>query len=251
MAQILIHVRKTETETQLRDVLMSNGHAAVIQDPSKGSLEQVIHRFAVVVFEFEDPRFEACLHCAAEACAAVIVLVDAEHVGTCARRLQSQLGDYIVRPFRVEELIARVDATVRIREVNHIDVLSVSDVKLIPAKHQVFKRGNLVELAPREYALLLFLMQNPGVVFARERLIECIWGNAGAAALHDGTRTVDMHVRRLRSKLGLEDVIITVQKMGYRLDGSLHKQMEGGAWENGGQQHDANNCIAIQQKYID
>lgn len=133
------------------------------------------------------------------------------------RGLDQGADDYITKPFGVMELVSRVKALLRRaapREAEH-EVLVSGGIELDSDKRTVRVRGREVELTFKEYELLSALMNNKGVVLSRDRLINEVWGYDFAGE----TRTVDMHVKTLRQKLGEEGrSIVTVRNVGYRMD---------------------------------
>ena len=130
------------------------------------------------------------------------------------RGLATGADDYIVKPFSISELIARVQAVLRRARPSHIArVLSVGDIELDRESHRVRRGGREVHIAPTEFKLLEFLMQSPGRVFSREQLLDGIWGNE----VYVDDRTVDVHVGRLRKSLG-RGPIRTVRSGGYAFD---------------------------------
>ncbi len=134
------------------------------------------------------------------------------------RGLETGADDYVTKPFSPRELLARVGAVLRrVRPALAGEQLSYADLDLDVNAHRVRRAGRPVQLGPTEYRLLRHLMENPGRVFSRERLLDAVWS-------HDSdidARTVDVHVRRLRKALnegGLPDLIRTVRSAGYSLD---------------------------------
>lgn len=134
------------------------------------------------------------------------------------RGLDTGADDYVTKPFSPRELMARVAAVLRrIRPAMAGEKLVYGDIELDVTAHRVRRAGKNVQLGPTEYRLLHHLMENPGRVFSRDRLLDAVWG-------HDpeiDARTVDVHVRRLRKALnGVDqpDVIRTVRSAGYSLD---------------------------------
>jgi two-component system phosphate regulon response regulator PhoB len=126
--------------------------------------------------------------------------------------------DYVVKPFSVPELLARVKALLRRASPERVaDTLKVGPISLDRAGHRVMRSGRAVELGPTEYRLLEALLENPGRVLSRGQLIDRVWGTASEV----DERTVDVHVGRLRKALirGREpDPIRTVRGAGYAIE---------------------------------
>lgn len=121
--------------------------------------------------------------------------------------------DYIVKPFEMLELIARVN--VILRRIQKEEIVSVGKIKVDVKKRKVTLDGKEIVLAPQEYNLLEVFIRNRNIALSREKLLEVAWGYD-----YEGeTKTVDVHVQRLRKKLGLEKEIKTITKLGYRLEG--------------------------------
>ena len=139
------------------------------------------------------------------------------------RGLGTGADDYVVKPFSVPELIARVSALLRRASPERVaDVLSFGDIEIDREKKRVSRAGRAVDLGPTEYRLLEFLMERPGRVFTREQLLDGVWGSD----IYIDERTVDVHVGRLRKALNLghiSDPIRTVRGSGYALDDRFGK----------------------------
>ena len=139
------------------------------------------------------------------------------------RGLATGADDYIVKPFSVPELSARVRALLRRALPERLaDVLSFGDLEVDREKKRVSRSGRPIDLGPTEYRLLEFLMERPGRVFSREQLLDGVWGSE----VYIDERTVDVHVGRLRKALnrGREaDPIRTVRGAGYALDDRFGK----------------------------
>lgn len=129
--------------------------------------------------------------------------------------LDGGADDYIAKPFGMMELVARIKAVLR-RSVNHTgqDLIEYRGLKILPASHQVYADGEEVSLTLKEYELLKYLLQNLGTVLTRDQLLNYVWGYD-----FDGeTRTVDVHIRTLRQKLGeAGECIKTIRGVGYRI----------------------------------
>jgi two-component system phosphate regulon response regulator PhoB len=134
------------------------------------------------------------------------------------RGLDTGADDYVVKPFAMSELVARIRALLRRTRPELVDErLEYADLILDRARHRVTRGETDIHLGPTEYRLLDFLMQRPGRVFSRERLLDAVWG----ANTYVEVRTVDVHVGRLRKALRLPnapDLIRTVRSAGYALD---------------------------------
>ena len=121
--------------------------------------------------------------------------------------------DYIIKPFETLELLARVSAVLR-RTQKLDNNFSLDGMTADFASRKVYMNGSEVELTPREFELLEAFIINRNIALSREKLLELAWGYE----YFGNTRTVDVHVQKLRSKLGLENRIKTVYKIGYRLE---------------------------------
>ena len=120
--------------------------------------------------------------------------------------------DYVVKPFGIMELQARVKAVLRRTERRGDRVLTWGDVELDPAAREVHKAGKPVELTYKEFELLKLLFSRRGVALTRDEILQAVWDYDYTGE----TRTVDMHVKALRQKLG-EDIITTVRGVGYKM----------------------------------
>jgi two-component system phosphate regulon response regulator PhoB len=139
------------------------------------------------------------------------------------RGLSTGADDYVVKPFSVPELSARVRALLRRAAPERLaDVLSFGDLEVDREKKRVSRAGQAIDLGPTEYRLLEFLMERPGRVFSREQLLDGVWGSE----VYIDERTVDVHVGRLRKALNrghVTDPIRTVRGSGYALDDKFAK----------------------------
>lgn len=121
--------------------------------------------------------------------------------------------DYIAKPFEMLELLARVEAVLR-RTMKKRNSFSTEEFSIDFDSRQIFCRGQAVDCTPKEYELLETLVINRNLALSRERLLELVWGYD----FEGDTRTVDVHIQKLRKKLGLENQIKTVYKLGYRME---------------------------------
>ena len=132
--------------------------------------------------------------------------------------LEMGADDYVVKPFSPKELIARIRAVLRrARPAAEARVLRAGAVTIDPMRHQVDVAGTAVELTPKEFDLLRALVEAAGRVLSREQLLERVWGYTRGGDIE--SRTVDVHVRRLRAKLGdTGRRIATLKGVGYRFE---------------------------------
>ncbi|GGO97872.1 response regulator transcription factor [Wenjunlia tyrosinilytica] len=152
-------------------------------------------------------------------CAVPLIVVTAR----CEERdivqgLRAGADDYVVKPFRMSELMARIDA-VRRRTGGNADPrptagpVRVTDVEIDPARRTVTVGGSEVRLTRREFDVLAFLAARPGEVHSREEILDRIWGDAFLGT----SRSLDVHVAGIRAKTGRPDLVRTVHGFGYRL----------------------------------
>jgi len=177
----------------------------------------------VVLLDWMLPRLsglEACRQIKAtpEGRAAAIIMVSARsEEGDRIRGLDVGADDYIVKPYSVAELLARVRANLRrVRPVASGQVLEAGDIRLDPESWRVTRSGAALHLGPTEFRLLGALMERPGKVWTRDALLDRVWGRE----IYIDVRTVDVHVGRLRKALcahGGDDPIRTVRGAGYSM----------------------------------
>ncbi|GAA5150932.1 MtrAB system response regulator MtrA [Pseudonocardia eucalypti] len=130
--------------------------------------------------------------------------------------LESGADDYVIKPFKPKELVARIRARLRRTDAEPSEMLTIGEVNIDVPGHQVTRNGQHISLTPLEFDLLVALARKPRQVFTREVLLEQVWGYRHAA----DTRLVNVHVQRLRSKVERDperpEVVLTVRGVGYK-----------------------------------
>lgn len=143
-----------------------------------------------------------------------VIFITAKHeVKDRVRGLKLGAEDYLVKPFEVVELVARVEVVLR-RFNKTAQRLEAGDVLVDMEAHKVTKAGKTIILTNKEYGLLVLFIQNKNVALFKETLYEKVWGDDYLA----DSRTLELHVQRLRRKMGWENNLLAVYKVGYRLE---------------------------------
>ena len=142
----------------------------------------------------------------------VIFITAKNSVDDRVKGLRMGAEDYIVKPFEVMELLARVEVVLR-RYQKTEDLLTVGELTIDMRSLQVQRNGETILLTKKEWDLMLLFAQNPGAALYRETIYERVWGGEYPV----GSRVVDLHIQRLRKKIGWEDKLQTVNRVGYRL----------------------------------
>ena len=159
---------------------------------------------------------EVCRQIRAESDVPIIMLTAKSDTEDVVRGLESGADDYVPKPFKPAELVARVRARLREGEARPAESLRIRDVEIDVAGHQVTRAGAPIALTPLEFDLLVALARRPRQVFTREMLLEEVWGYRHQA----DTRLVNVHVQRLRSKVEPDPenptVVLTVRGVGYK-----------------------------------
>ncbi len=163
--------------------------------------------------------FEVIGHLRSHGVTTPILLLTAKHdLDDRVRGLEGGADDYVTKPFDLPELLARIVALIRRAHLRHEDTtLTVGRVTLDPLKHQVMNGDRTIDLTPREFELLNFLMRNAGRTLSRSRIAEAVWNYQ----FDPETNVVDVYVNYLRKKVGFETggaAIRTVRGVGYRLE---------------------------------
>lgn len=150
----------------------------------------------------------------------IILLTARVHEEDKVQGLEAGADDYVTKPFSPKELVARVRAVLR-RRAPHLagDAIQIGELLLNPTTHRVSVGDNNIDLGPTEFRLLFFFMTHPERVYTRAQLLDEVWGDH----VYIEERTVDVHIRRLRSALessGYDERVETVRGTGYRFKGN-------------------------------
>ena len=149
----------------------------------------------------------------------VIFLTAKTDVNDKVKGLRLGAEDYLTKPFEILELLARVETVPR-RYGKEARLLRFEDVEADTLSRTVRKAGIPVKLTVKEYELLLLFLRNPGIALFRDRIYQLVWGGEYSG----DSRTVDLHVQRLRKKLQWEGKLFAVYKIGYRLEGGRERE---------------------------
>jgi two-component system, OmpR family, alkaline phosphatase synthesis response regulator PhoP len=177
-------------------------------------LDEEVVRLVVLDLTLPDiDGLEVCRQIRMRSSVPIVMLTARDEEADRLAGLGAGADDYIGKPFSPRELVARMKAVLRRAAPDADDgVLVLGDVVLRRSAHEVGVAGVPVELRPKEFDLLAYLMENRGAVISRDTLLERVWGFDYAG----GTRTVDVHVAQLRRKLGRPSLIRTVRGAGYK-----------------------------------
>ncbi|HWP97539.1 MAG TPA: response regulator transcription factor [Syntrophomonadaceae bacterium] len=217
MAAILI----VEDEISINELVKRNlqlvgHHCTSVFDGRTAISEMQCHTYDLIVLDIILPESDGFEVFKKAQEIPTIFLTARSSLSDRIKGLSMGADDYLTKPFEMLELLARVEAVLRRTQKNK-SCFEAGAVRIDFNSHQVFYLGQMVECTPKEYDLLEVLINNRNIALSRERLLELVWGYD-----YEGdTRTVDVHIQKLRKKLGWENVIKTVYKLGYRLEISL------------------------------
>jgi two-component system OmpR family response regulator len=205
----------------VKRALEEEGHAVDIAGTGPDGLWMATENpYAAIILDIMLPGFDGFELCRrlreAGIWVPVLMLTARDEIGDRVRGLDAGADDYLVKPFSLLELAARLRALARRDDRRRPAVLAEGDLKLDPASKRAWRAGTEIELSPKEFSLLEFFLRNPGSVLTRSQIIEAVWDFA-----YDGTsNVVDQYVKYLRRKVDIpfgRDDIQTVRGMGYRL----------------------------------
>lgn len=217
MLKILIVEDEPPIANLIRASLSDEGYSCTCAFDGKQGADLIEkENFDLILLDIMLPEINGyeLLECIKPTGMPVIFLTAKGAVSDKIKGLKLGADDYIVKPFQIGELLARVEAVLR-RYGKADKRLAFADVLIELDARQVLQNGQLVELTIKEFDLLVELIYNKNVALYRDRLYEKVWGEEFIGE----TRTLDSHIQRLRKKLRWEDRIKTVFRIGYRLEG--------------------------------
>jgi two-component system, OmpR family, copper resistance phosphate regulon response regulator CusR len=223
MSRILIAEDEERIASFLEKGLRANGFTTEVAADGESALRRArVGQFDLLILDIGLPVIDgfAVLRALRESGSSlpVVILTARDHVRDTVAGLEGGADDYITKPFRFEELLARVRVRLRGERAPEATVLRAGDVTLDLRTRQAVVAGSAVDLSAREFAMAEVFFRHPGQVLSREQLLSHVWGYD----FDPGSNVVDVYVGYLRKKVG-KDRIESVRGMGYRLvkDGDL------------------------------
>jgi DNA-binding response OmpR family regulator len=201
----------------VRGYLQSNGYKVVwVRTGEEALTELDRHSVRLVVLDIRLPGmdgFDVCKRIRSRSEIPIVMLTARDEEPDRVAGLELGADDYVTKPFSPRELAARIKAVLRRSDSRpEEETLTLADIVVQRGAREVTVGGEPVELTGKEFDLLAWLIESPGIVFSREQLLDRVWG----MTYPGGTRTVDVHVAQLRRKLGRPDLIRTVRGAGYK-----------------------------------
>ncbi|MCU6762834.1 Transcriptional regulatory protein walR [uncultured Roseburia sp.] len=218
----MIHILIVEDEKPISDLLKLSLNRAgyscqCVYDGNAAAdlLELSEHKFDLILLDVMLPGVDGfeLMEYISPLQIPVIFITAKNSVSDRVRGLKMGADDYLVKPFEIIELLARVEAVLR-RNHKIDNVIELADIQIDLRSRLVKKQEEEIPLTKKEFDILVLFMQNPGVALYRETIYERVWGGDFSG----NSRTVDLHVQRLRKKTGWEERIKAVHKVGYRLE---------------------------------
>ena len=217
MLKILIVEDEPAISNLIQINLRSEGHTCVCAADGKQGADLIEkERFDLILLDIMLPEIDGyeLLEYIKPFGTPVIFITAKNSVNDRIKGLKLGADDYLVKPFQIGELLARVEAVMR-RSGKTEKQIVFADITVNLESRQVVKNGQAIDLTLKEFDLLIELIRNKNVALYRDRLYEAVWGEE----FFGDTRTLDSHIQRLRKKLGWENRIKTVFRIGYRLEG--------------------------------
>lgn len=209
MSKILIVEDEMPIVDLIKMELKLNGYMVdYALDGEKGADLIMENNYDLILLDIMTPKFDGyeLLEYAKQENVPVIFITAKSEVSDRVKGLNMGADDYIVKPFLMEEVIARINSVLR----RYKSIISLPNITINTKIHEVKKNDVSIKLTPKEYDLLIYLIENSGKVLTRDQILLSVWNKDAF-----DTRTVDLHLGRLRKKLGLFNIIKTLPKVGY------------------------------------
>jgi len=220
---ILLVEDDEQVSANLARALFEAGHTVeVVEDGALGLAHAETRRYDLIVLDVLLPEVDG-FSVAHElrrrkTRTPILMLTARDAVEDRVRGLDAGADDYLTKPFATAELLARVRALGRRRGEDADGPLRVADLTLDVARHEVRRAGQLIDLTPKEFELLAYLMRNAGQVLTRDQILDGVWGQA----VDGSSKTVELYVHYLRNKIDRQTahpLVRTVRGFGYMVDG--------------------------------
>ena len=209
MSKILIVEDEMPIVDLIRMELKLNGYMVdYALEGEKGADLIMENNYDLILLDIMIPKFDGyeLLEYAKQENVPVIFITAKSEVSDRVKGLNMGADDYIVKPFLMEEVIARINSVLR----RYKSIINLPNITINTKIHEVKKNDVSIKLTPKEYDLLIYLIENSGKVLTRDQILLSVWNKDAF-----DTRTVDLHLGRLRKKLGLFNIIKTLPKVGY------------------------------------
>ena len=217
MIKILIVEDDTNIAKMIESILLLGHYESEIIHDGKEAIEKITndHHFDLILLDVMLPGADGfeVISAIRKHEIPVIFLTAMQDVSDKVRGLRLGAEDYIVKPFEAMELLARIEVVLR-RVNKSANLYIYEDLQVDISKHEVKKAGEIIRLTPKEFEVLVYFLKNIDITISRERLLAEIWG----FEFEGESRTIDIHIQQIRKKCGLQQRLVTIPKLGYRLE---------------------------------
>lgn len=222
MAKILIVEDSVDLCSSILEWLSHEQHTVdVVHDGNDGYFRLQNYQFDVVVLDWDLPGMAGVEICrkyrSSSGSTPILMLTGKSEITNRMEGLDAGADDYLVKPFDLRELSARIRALLRRPAATLSNVLSVRDYSLDMSTKKLMRNGEEIILAPRELALMEFFMRHPDQVFSQEDLLEKVWSSESEASVYSVYTAVKM-LRKKLTRQGEKSIVATVHGLGYRLE---------------------------------
>lgn len=216
MAKILIIEDDTNISELIEDMLLLAGYEVTRKEDGNSGLKSIEQNsYDLVILDIMLPLMDGfqIMERIKNRKLPVLFLSAKNDAESVVKGLKLGAQDYIRKPFDRIELLTRIELILKRQDKNQ-KIYKFKNIQLDTVKHVVYLEGVIIDLRPKEYELLELLVKNINIALSRDRILDIVWG----VAVDIETRTVDYHIKQIRKKLNLKKEIVTVNKVGYRLE---------------------------------